>query len=103
MAASISAVAAICAKAPSITHGQNSAPGRGSGVPVTMRRPVMNTSTNGKPNRNRTCVAPTVPRLPVSARCVALRSVWAKAAMTVKTAQSQGVDITRSSPRPPCS
>ena len=34
MAASISAVAAICAKAPSITQGQNSAPGRGSGVPV---------------------------------------------------------------------
>jgi hypothetical protein len=34
-----------------------------------MRRPERNRIANGKPNRKRTCVAPTVPRLPVSSRC----------------------------------
>ena len=40
MAMSISAVAAICATAPSITHGQNPQPGRGSGTSVPSNRPM---------------------------------------------------------------
>ena len=75
MATSISAVAATCAKAPSIAHGQNDQPGRGSGAPVHSHSPIKNTSANGKPNRKRICVAPTVPSLPVSSRCMALRKV----------------------------
>ena len=89
MVASISAVAAICAPAPSITHGQNDSPGCGSDAPLHISTAARNTSANGKPNRKRTCVAPTVPRLAVSSRCMALRTVWLNAAMTVKTAQSQ--------------
>ena len=53
---------------------------------ITMARKI---KENGKPNRKRTCVAPTVPRLAVSERCVALRTVCAAAAMMVKTAHSQ--------------
>ena len=47
------------------------------------------TSAKGSPNRNRTCVAPAVPSDVVSSRWVALRTVWAAAAMTVNSAQSQ--------------
>ena len=94
IAASISAVAATCAKAPTIVHGQKINPGSGGRDPLTINTPARKTSTNGKPNRNRTCVAPTVPRLAVSSRCMALRAVWAIAAMTVKMAQSQGKIIT---------
>ena len=43
---------------------------------------------NGKPNRKRTWVAPTVPSVAVSSRCMALRAVCAAAAISVKTAQS---------------
>ena len=104
MAASIRAVAATCAKAPRIVHGQNSRPGRGKGAPVASSTPSRNTSTNGKPNKNRTCVAPTVPSVTVNSRCIALRSVCMKAAMTVKTAHSQGVTncVKPASPPPPC-
>jgi hypothetical protein len=45
-------------------------------------------SANGNPNRKRTWVAPTVPSLAVSPRCVALRTVCAAAATMVKAAQS---------------
>src|SRR5512135_3441451 len=45
-------------------------------------------SAKGKPNRKRTCVAPTVPSVAVSSRCMALRAVCAAAAISVKTAQS---------------
>ena len=96
MAASISAVAATWAKAPRITQGQNTKPGRGSDAPVTSMTPSRKTITNGTPNRKRTWVAPTVPSLPVSSRCMALRSVCMKAAMTVKTAQSRAMTITAS-------
>src|SRR3984957_16870019 len=89
MAASMSAVAATCAKAPRIAHGQNKGPGRGRDAPLASITPSRKTITNGKPNRKRTWVAPTVPSLPVSSRCMALRSVCMKAAMTVKTTQSQ--------------
>src|SRR5580658_379209 len=89
MAASISAVAMIWVKAPAMTHGQNFNPGSGNGAPVANSKTARKTSAKGKPNRNRTWVAPTVPRLVVSSRCIALRRVCANAAMTVKTAQSQ--------------
>src|ERR1700733_13531953 len=89
MAMSISAVAAICAPAPSITQGQKLKDGRGSGTPVTSKTPIRDSNAKGKPNRERTWVAPTVPRLVVSSRCIALRKVWKNAAVTVKTIQSQ--------------
>src|SRR5579872_141320 len=94
MAASIRPVAATCAKAPPIAHGQNPQPGRGSGTFISSIRTSRKIAANGKPNRNRTWVAPTVPRLAVSSRCVALRTVWAKAAMTVNTAHSHGMIVT---------
>ena len=89
MAGSMSAVAATCAKAPRIAHGQNSRPGRGKDAPVASMTPTRKTITNGKPNRKRTCVAPTVPSFVVSSRCMALRSVCMKAAKTVKMTHSQ--------------
>src|SRR4051794_15521408 len=82
------AVAAIWVKAPAITQGQNIAGGRGSPSPSTVMTPSRNRMANGKPNKNRTCVAPTVPSVAVSSRCMALRAVCAPAAITVKTAQS---------------
>src|SRR5262245_21499690 len=91
MAASISAVAAICARNPSITQGQNTSGGRGSPCPSASITPTRNNSANGKPNRNRTCVAPTVPSLAVSSRCVAVRTVCAAAAISVNTTHSQPV------------
>jgi len=53
MAASMSAVAAIWASAPSSSHGQKLSVGCGS-APPTASIPSRNTSANGKPNRNRT-------------------------------------------------
>ena len=91
IAASISMVAAICAPAPSAIHGQNDKPKRGSDAPVTSITPASDSSANGKPNRKRTCVAPTVPSVVVNSRCMALRAVWLAAAIRVKTAQSQPV------------
>ena len=61
MAASISAVAAICASAPSSTQAQKIAGGRGSATPVASSTTARKTSANGSPNRKRTWVAPTVP------------------------------------------
>ena len=90
MATSISAVAAICAAEPSSTQSQKAQPVCGSRAPVHSIMPARKTSANGKPNRNRTCVAPSVPSVPVSSRCIALRTVCAAAAMMVKTIQSQG-------------
>src|ERR1700680_5293160 len=90
MAMSISAVAAICAPAPSITHGQKLKDGRGSGTPVTSKTPIKDSNANGNPNRNRTWVAPTVPRLVVSSRCMELRKVWKKAAADGEELPRQG-------------
>ena len=109
MAASISAVAAICASAPTITQGQKTTGGRGSACPSASSTPARKTSANGKPNRKRTWVAPTVPSFAVSSRCVALRTVCAAAAMTVNSAHQPVSDTpTRRngrfnppSPRPP--
>ena len=56
-------------------------------------------SANGKPNRKRTWVAPTVPSVAVSSRCMALRAVCAAAAIRVKTAQSMN-DLEQSHARP---
>src|SRR5262245_11358577 len=50
-------------------------------------------TANGNPNRKRTWVAPTVPSVAVSSRWVALRTVCAAAAISVKTAQSQPASI----------
>src|SRR5271165_1476682 len=52
-------------------------------------------SAKGKPNRKRTWVAPTVPRLAVKPRWVALRTVCAAAAMIVKSAHQAGSSIAR--------
>src|SRR5262249_29115343 len=95
MAASISAVASTCVTAPAITHGQNRSPGRGSAAPVTMAMPARKTRANGKPNRERMCVAPTVRGVAVSSRGIALRAVWPTAATRVNTAHSQCVSNMR--------
>src|ERR1700730_12692355 len=94
MAASISAVAATCASAPTTTQGQKTSGGRGGSCPSAIITAARKTKAKGNPNRKRTWVAPTVPSLTVSSRCVALRTVSAAAAMIVKTAQSQGVVVT---------
>src|SRR3954463_8654231 len=60
----------------------------GGRAPVARNTQAKKISANGKPNRKRTCVAPTVPSVAVSSRCIALRAVWPAAASTVKTAQS---------------
>src|SRR5215211_946728 len=96
MAASMRAVAAICVSAPSTTQGQNIQPGRGRPEPDIIVTAVSERSTKGNPNRKRTCVAPTVPRLAVSSRCMALRTVWANAAIRVKPAHSQPESLTMS-------
>src|SRR5262252_7615733 len=95
MAASISAVAAICASAPTITQGQKISGGRGGSCPSAIITAARKTKAKGNPNRKRTWVAPTVPSLAVSSRCVALRTVCALAAMTVNSAQSQPVSGTK--------
>ncbi len=88
MTESMVAVAAICAKAPASTQGQNRTGGCGKPSPTTVMTPARKTSAKGKPNRKRTWVAPTVPSVAVSSRCMALRAVCAAAAISVKTAQS---------------
>src|ERR1700674_1088525 len=93
MAASIDAVASIWVHAPPRTQNQNIMPGRGSAIPVASATATRKISANGNPNRKRTWVAPTVPRLTVSSRCIALRAVCPTAAMTVNTTQSQLVSI----------
>src|SRR5579885_2374782 len=87
------AVAAIWVKAPARTQGQNIAGGVGGVSPVATATPIKNTMAKGKPNRNRTWVAPTVPSVAVSSRCMALRAVCAAAAISVKTAQSIGATV----------
>ena len=62
--------------------------GFGNAAPVAVTTPARKSSAKGKPNRKRTCVAPTVPRVAVNSRCMALRAVCAAAAISVKTAQS---------------
>ena len=89
IAASIKAVAMICAPMPSMIHGQNTTGGVGSDAPVTSIKPSRKITENGKPNRKRTCVAPTVPSFVVNSRCAALRTVCPAAARTVNTIHSQ--------------
>jgi hypothetical protein len=73
MAASIKAVAANCASTPVTIQPNMAGFARGSASPVVIRTTTRNRSANGKPNRNRTCVAPTVPSVLVSPLCMALR------------------------------
>ena len=75
MAASISAVAAICVNAPFRTQAQKIAGGRGNGAPAASSTMARKISANGSPKRKRTWVAPTVPSVVVSSRCAALRTV----------------------------
>src|ERR1051326_7484107 len=91
MVASISAVATICASAPSSTQGQNATGGVGSDNPVAATTTIKNTIANGNPYRKRTWVAPTVPSAAVSSRCMALRAVWPAAASSVKGIQRRPV------------
>src|SRR6185437_5708258 len=62
--------------------------GCGSPSPTAVMTPIRNRMANGNPNKKRTCVAPTVPSVAVSSRCMALRAVCAAAAIRVKTAHS---------------
>jgi hypothetical protein len=88
MTDSMVAVAAICVPAPAITQGQYAKGVCGRPSPVTSMTPANRISAKGKPNKKRTWVAPTVPSVAVSSRCMALRAVCAAAAISVKTAQS---------------
>src|SRR6478672_4080427 len=82
------AVAAIWVKAPVSTQGQKMYGGFGNPDPVAVTTAARKSTAKGKPNRKRTWVAPTVPSVAVSSRCMALRAVCAAAAISVKTAQS---------------
>ena len=84
---SISAVPPIWVSAPHTTQTQNIGSGCGKAVCVKSETPARKRSAKGKPNRNRTCVAPTAPRLAVNSRCMALRAVWPAAATKVKITQ----------------
>src|SRR4029079_17888786 len=64
---------------------------RGIGSTVAASTPARNSSAKGRPNRNRTCVAPTVPRGPVSSFCMALRMTCPAQATTVNTAHNHGM------------
>ncbi len=79
MVASISAVAAIWQTAPTTIQPSAAALGVTTS-PVTTRTTTRKTSPNGRPNRKRIWVAPTVPSRSVRLRWVALRKVWAVAA-----------------------
>ncbi len=92
MVASVSAVPRICVKAPATIHGQNTGAGFGS-VPFAASSARRKASAKGKPKRNRTCVAPAVPRLVVSSRCMALRAVCPPAASTVNATHNQAGTI----------
>ncbi len=63
----------------------------GSGSPVTASTIARNRRPKGRPNRKRTCVAPTVPSVAVSSFCCALRNTWPAEATTVKTAHNHGI------------
>jgi len=86
----MSAVARICVIVPASTHGQNASRGLGNAIPAKTSTPASKTRAKGNPNRNRTCVAPRVPSVTMSSRCMALRAVWLAAATIVNAAQSQG-------------
>src|SRR5260370_42460352 len=87
MAASISAVAATCASAPTITQGQKTSGGRGGSCPSAIITAARKTKTKGNPNRKSTGGAPTGPSLAVSSRCGAVRTGCAAAAKTGKRLQ----------------
>src|SRR4029079_8228136 len=89
IASSIRPVATIWLSAPSSSHGQNSAVGRGAESPVTPTTTATKTIESGKRNRKRILVAPQVPSGPVNDRCIALRATWPSAAMMVKGIQSE--------------
>jgi hypothetical protein len=76
IAASINPVATICVIVPTTSHSQNDSDGQDTLSPATSMTMAKNRIENGKPNRKRTCVAPTVPSEAVSSRCIALRATW---------------------------
>src|SRR6202042_553344 len=88
IAASIMAVAITCDTAPNTVQARLTAVSRGRLRPVAAVRPARNISANGKPNRNRTCAAPTAPSAPIRSRCIALRSVCALDARSVTGIQT---------------
>src|SRR5690606_34473559 len=90
MAPSISAVARIWLVAPASSQPAKAGPGTGIGPPPSVKTSASRTRPKGMPKRKRTCVAPTVPSLPVRSRCMALRAVCAAAAPMVSRIQSQG-------------
>ena len=93
MAASSSAVAAIWASAAAVVQAIMAALSSGTGSRVAPSTSVRNSSEKGRPNRKRTCVAPTVPSVAVSSFCMALRSTWPPDAKTVKTTHNHGIAV----------
>jgi hypothetical protein len=74
MAISINAVATIWATAPIVVHATNRGVTGGSGFSVATAITTRKRIPNGRPNRNRMKVAPAVPIVSVSSRCIALRA-----------------------------
>src|SRR5918999_4600596 len=89
MAASSRAVPPIWASAARAVQPSMAALSAGGAWPVTATTSARKSPPNGRPNRKRTCVAPTVPSVAVSSFCMALRSVCPPAAAIVNTTQSQ--------------
>src|SRR5262249_46722963 len=97
MAASSSAVAPICASAAAVVRARMVPLSGGRPWPLAASTSSKNIRPNGNPNRKRTWVAPTVPRVSVNSFCCALRNTCPPAARTVNTAHNH--DITSENPR----
>jgi hypothetical protein len=92
MAASIIAVAAICATAPAAQNARNRPCACGTASPLRACSRARNSSANGKPNKNRTCVAPAIPIRAVRLDCMVLRAVCAAAAIRVTGIHKRATD-----------
>jgi hypothetical protein len=88
IAASMSEVAITCDTAPNRVHARLTAVSPGTLRPVATKSPTRNITANGRPNKKRTCAAPTAPSAPIRSRCIALRSVYALNARSVTGIQT---------------
>src|SRR5438105_1298323 len=83
MATSRAAVAAIWLAPPSRAAAQKAGVACGCSPRVRAKARPTNTAVNGRPNRNRTRVAPQGPVSPITERWAALRATWANEAAMV--------------------
>ena len=88
MAISNEAVAASCAAAPRPATSQKEARNCGCAPGVNAMATSANTAEKGRPNRNRTSVAPHGPVCGIRLRCSPLRATWNPDAITVAITQT---------------